>query len=73
MGEPERVGEILSNYTMKVGIAEVWVVPSRSDPERVRMVCFFENGSVACSCPSSSPRPCRHIKIASKARKVPSD
>lgn len=66
--EPQSVGDILSTYAFKLGAGEVWGVPSRSEPDQIRIVVFFDNGTVVCSCPSSSLRSCRHIKYASEAR-----
>lgn len=64
--EPQSVGEILSTYAFKLGTGEIWGVPSRSEPDQIRIVVFFEEGTVVCSCPAKLS--CRHVRVAQDHR-----
>lgn len=66
MGEPQALGDILSTYAFKLGAGEVWGVPSRSEPDQIRIVVFFEEGTVVCSCPARLR--CRHVGLAEDHR-----
>lgn len=56
------LGDILSTYAFKLGTGEIWGVPSRSEPDQIRIVVFFEDGRKVCSCKAKVA--CRHIRIA---------
>lgn len=67
MAEPQALGDILSTYAFKLGTGEIWGVPSRSEPDQIRIVVFFEDGTVVCSCPARLR--CRHVGLAEDHRR----